>query len=101
MEAIPDGFLNKVFLRDVTVRCKMSFRIPDVFLPLDDPTYNTILTADNYDPLEDPHQLLMQDTGFLLAHDRVMSSLAAFRHRVTTVILCCFIQLTNLDPESL
>ena len=65
------GFLSKVFLHDVFVRCKMSFPIPDVFLPLDDPTYNDILTAGNYDPLEDPHQLLMQDTDLLLAHDRV------------------------------
>ena len=62
------------------IRCPSS--IPDVFLPLDDPTYNDFLTADNYGPSEDPHQLLMQDTDLLLAHDRVMSSVAAFRHRV-------------------
>ena len=74
--------LYKTFLYDVFAPCKMSFLIPDVFLPLDDPTFNDILNTHNYDPDEDPFQLLMEDTNFLLAHDRVISSLAAFRHRV-------------------
>ena len=75
-------FLHKVFLYDALAPYKMSFFIPDVCLPLDDPTFNDILNHDNYDPGEDPLQLLMNDTDFLLAHDRVISSLAAFRHRV-------------------
>ena len=82
MEAFTEVFLHKVFLYDALAPYKMSFFIPDVFLPLDDPTFNDILNHDNYDPGEDPLQLLMNDTDFLLAHDRVISSLAAFRHRV-------------------
>ena len=75
-------FLSKVLVRDVYVTYKMSFLIPDVFLPLEDPTYNDILNHDNFDPDEDPFQLLTQDTDLLLAHDRVIPSLAAFRRRV-------------------
>ena len=75
-------FLHKVFLYGALAPYKMSFFVPDVFLPLDDPTFNDIRNHDNYDPGEDPLQLLMNDTDFLLAHDRVISSLAAFRHRV-------------------
>ena len=81
METVTEAFLYKVFLYDVFAPCRMSFLIPDVFLPLDDPTFNDILNNDNYDPEEDSFQLLMEDTNFLLAHDRVISSLAAFRHR--------------------
>ena len=82
MEAFTEVFLHKVFLHDALAPHKMSFFIPDVFLPLDDPTINDILNHDNFDPGEDPLQLSMNDTDFLLAHDRVISSLAAFRHRV-------------------
>ena len=110
MDAPTDGFLNNVLSRDVFVRCKMSFLIPDVFLPLDDPMYNDILNHDNYDPEEDLLQLLMQDTDLLLAHDRVISSLAAFRHRVhgSNPLLLqsieqfgprLFVTGTNLDPN--
>ena len=81
MEAFTELFLHKVFLHDALAPYKMSFLIPDVFLPLDDPTFNDILNHDNYDPGEDPFQWLMNDTDFLLAQDRVTSSLAAFRHR--------------------
>ena len=63
MDAITDGFLNKIIQFDVFVRCKMSFLIPDVFLPLDDPTYNDILMADNYGPSEDPPSVV--DAGYV------------------------------------
>ena len=82
MDLITDGFLNKVLVHYVYVRYKMSFLIPDVFVPLEDPTYNDILNHDNFDPDEDPFQLLTQDTDLLLAHVRVIPSLAAVRRRV-------------------
>ena len=82
MEAFTEMFLHNVFLHDALAPYKMSFFIPDVFLPLDDPTFNDILNHDNLEPGEDPLQLSMNDTDFLLAHDRVITSLAAFRHRV-------------------
>ena len=82
MEAFIEMFLHNVFLHDALASYKMSFFIPDVFSPLDDPTFNDILNHDNLEPGEDPLQLSMNDTDFLLAHDRVITSLAAFRHRV-------------------
>ena len=82
MEAFTEMFLHNVFLHDALAPYKMSFFIPDVFSPLDDPTFNDILNHDNLEPGEDPLQLSMNDTDFLLAHDRVITSLAAFRHRV-------------------
>ena len=82
MEAFTELFLHKVFLHGALAPYKMSFLIRDVFLPLDDPTFNDILNHDNYDPGEDPFHCLVNDTDFLLAEDRVISSLAAFRHRV-------------------
>ena len=56
-------------MHDVFLKCKMSFLIPDVFLPLEDSMYNDILNHDKNDLEEDPLQLLTQDTDFLLAHD--------------------------------
>ena len=46
MEAFTEMFLHNVFLHDALAPYKMSFFIPDVFSPLDDPTFNDILNHD-------------------------------------------------------
>ena len=101
MEAFTELFLHKVFLHDALAPYKMSFLTRDVFLPLDDPTFNDILNHDNYDPGEDPFHCLVNDTDFLLAEDRVISSLAASDTEYKKVIPCCSNCLSNLDHESL
>ena len=54
---------------------------------------------DNFEPGEDPLQLSMNDTDFLLAHDRVISSLAAFRHRVHEINPLLLQQIEQFGPR--
>ena len=89
MEAFTELFLHKVFLHDALAPYKMSFLIRDVFLPLDDPTFNDILNHDNYDPGEDPFQCLVNDIDFLLRKTELYLHWLHSDTEYKKVIPCC------------